>query len=628
MMKILLTTLNSKYIHSSLSLRYIEKYCNKYMKKDMYHLIAKEFSINEPLDQVMAEIYKSKADIVAFACYIWNRDLTFELMDRLKKVRPELIIIVGGPEVSFEARDIIEDNSFIDIIIKGEGELSLKELLDNIVRDTNTDTDQRKVIAEDRLFDIQNSIVSDGRVLNHVKGIVYRNKEGKAIENEDRELIKDLDTIPLPYTKGDLDSLTHKIIYYEASRGCPYNCSYCLSSTVKGVRSFSLERVKEDLLFFINNNVKQVKFVDRTFNYDKKRTLEIFSFLVENRKNTSFHFEITADILDDEILDLLKTVPAGLFQFEIGVQTTNEKTLDLIGRRVNFNHLAENVRILRLIGNINLHLDLIAGLPEEDFYSFKKSFNEVYGLNPHVLQLGFLKLLKGSQIRNQSDKYSYKYTSLPPYEVLENEFISYSELLKLKDIEYILDKYHNSGVFKSVLKYIFAGHYSSYFSFYEDFATYFISKDLHRKAHSQNSLYKILYNFYKDSIRENEHDLDIFREYLKYDLISYNPGVKIPSWAIELSVSNFKDRRYEFLDNEKNIQNILPHYKGKRVKDILRTVRFEIFNYDVSNSSLLEGKINIGKMEDKFEAQINIILFDYISKERPKTYNVTDFFEI
>ncbi len=627
-MKILLTTLNSKYIHSSLALRYIEKYCNTYMKEDRYQLIAKEFSINEPLDQVMAEIYKTKADIVAFACYIWNRDLTFELMDRLKKVRPELIIIAGGPEVSFEAKNIMEDNTFIDIIVKGEGELSFKELIDIIAGEINIYTAEGKFITEDRVFDVYKSIVSDERVLKPVKGIVYRNKEGKVIENEDRQLIKDLDTIPLPYTRGDLEKLTHKIIYYEASRGCPYNCSYCLSSTIKGVRSFSLERVKEDLLFFINNNVKQVKFVDRTFNFDKNRTLEVFKFLVENRKDTSFHFEMTADILDEEILDFIRKVPVGLFQFEIGVQTTNEKTLDLIGRQVNFNQLAENVRILRDIGNINLHLDLIAGLPEEDYLSFKKSFDEVYDLNPHVLQLGFLKLLKGSAIRDQADKYSYKYTSLPPYEVLENQFISYNELLKLKDIEDLLDKYHNSGVFKTVLKYIFAGYYSSYFSFYEDFAAYFISNKLHRMAHSQNSLYKILYNFYKDCISKNEHDLDVFKEYLKYDMISYNSGVKIPTWAVELSISNFNDKRYKFLDNEDNIKNLLPHYKGQRVKDILRTVRFEPFRYDVSNSSLLAAKINIEKMKENFKPKTNIILFDYISKERPRTYNVTEFIEM
>ena len=625
-MKVLLTTLNSKYIHSSLALRYIEKYCNKYQQENNYQLIAREFSINELLDQIMAEIYKTRADLVAFSCYIWNKDLTFELMDRLKKVQPGIIIVAGGPEVSFEANNILENNYFIDIIIKGEGEVTFKELIDNIANRNNMYKNEGKIIGEDRFSGMQDNIILDEKELSSIKGIVYRNNEGKVIENDGRELIKDLDTIPRPYSKRELDNLTHKIIYYEASRGCPYNCSYCLSSTIKGVRSFSMERVKEDLLFFINNNVKQVKFVDRTFNYDKKRTLEVFKFLMEKRKNTSFHFEITADILDQEILDFLKTVPADLFQFEIGVQTTNKKTLDLIGRRMNFNLLAENVRFLRQGGNINLHLDLIAGLPEEDYLSFKNSFDEVYDLNPQVLQLGFLKLLKGSKIRYQSDKYSYKYTTLPPYEVLENQNISYKELLKLKDIEYLLDKYHNPGVFKSVLKYIFAVHYSSYFSFYEDFAAYFVSKDLHRRAHSQISLYKIILDFYKDCINKEKRDLKLFKEVLKYDLVKYNSGVKIPAWGLQLTIENFNDLRYNFLKKEKNIQKFLPHYQNERVKEILRNIRFELFNYDVTDSSLLKGKMNSDNMEGILETQVNIILFDYSSKERPKTYNVTDFF--
>ncbi|MFP4016065.1 MAG: B12-binding domain-containing radical SAM protein [Halanaerobiales bacterium] len=612
-MKALLTTLNSKYIHSSLALRYIEKYCSKHLKNASVELQVKEFSINEQLDQIMAEIYKVEAELIAFSCYIWNRDMTFELMDRLKKVKPEVTIIAGGPEVSYDAVTLMKDKPFLDIIIKGEGEPVFKDLLDSY---QNIGTNKSSLSGVEGISRREKSLSS-------VHGIVYRNDSGDIVETAERALMIDLDSIPRPYTEIDLEKLKHKLIYYEASRGCPYNCSYCLSSTIKGVRSFSLDRVKSDLMFFIDNNVKQVKFVDRTFNYDKKRTREIFKFLLENKKETSFHFEITADLLDDEILDLLRDVPDGLFQFEIGVQTTNKNTLHLIGRKVNFDLLAENVRVLKDYNNINLHLDLIAGLPGESYESFKQSFNNVYDLKPDVLQLGFLKLLRGSRSRDEAEIYGYKYTSQPPYEVLQNQDISYKELLLLKDIEFILDKYYNAGVFNSALDYIFKHHYDSYFSFYEDFARYFVAENLHRRSHSRVALYRILHDFYIRKISSDKQQVEFFKEVLKYDLIKYNPGQRIPDWALEIKSGNFfNDMRYNFLDNEEYVKMYLPSLKDRRVKDILKYAHFDFFYYDLSENSSSEERLNIR------EKKKTVILFDYSNKDKPRTYNVTDYFDL
>lgn len=594
-MKVLLTTLNAKYIHSSLALRYLEKYCKKYIgKKSGYNITVREFSINEPLDLIMAEIYKTEADVIAFSCYIWNRDLIFELADRIKKVSPEKKIIMGGPEVSFDSVKIMKENSYIDYIIKGEGEVSFKELVEFIKLDN--DIENRNKVEE-------------------IKGIVYRqfNQEGTVIENSDRPLIENLDCIPRPYTKDELKELENKLIYYEASRGCPFNCSYCLSSAVKGVRAFSLERVKDDLSFFINNEVKLVKFVDRTFNADRERALSIFKFLVNHQKNTSFHFEITADLLDQEMIDYLKTVPAGLFRFEIGVQTTNRKTLQLIKRNMDFTRLAENVKQLRKTDNINLHLDLIAGLPGEDYQSFAESFNDVYSLNPHDLQLGFLKLLPGSRIRQEADDFGYEFSSCPPYEVLKNRNISYQELLRLHEIAYMVDKFHNSGVFTNSLYYVFSHHYKSYFKFLEDFSLYYTDKGLNRKSHSRKSLYKILFNFYQECLQGV--DIDIFRDYLKFDLLLYNQNVNLPSWAEKIQITGFKDLRYDFLDNQDNIERYLPEYRGMKVRDILKKVRFEVFNYNV-----LTG------IKDSIKEDIIIILINYGKGNEPEVFNVTKWF--
>ncbi|MEJ6950720.1 B12-binding domain-containing radical SAM protein [Natronospora cellulosivora (SeqCode)] len=600
-MKVLLTTLNAKYIHSSLALRYLEKFCKKYRETD-YQIELKEFSINEHLDQIMAEIYRAQPDVIAFSTYIWNRDDIFELADKLKKVQPEITIVMGGPEVSFEAFETMQKYQYIDFIIKGEGEETLRELLD-VLKEGNISFNN----IDGLLYRVENREKNSS-----LEDDLKQNKETiiEIVENQDRTLIMDLDKIPRPYTVSDLKNLSNKIIYYEATRGCPFNCSYCLSSTLKGVRSFSMERIKEDLIFFIENDIPQVKFVDRSFNADKRKALEIFEFLLDNQKNTNFHFEIIADRLDREVIELLKKAPAGLFQFEIGVQSTNQKSLKLIHRQMDLEKLAANVIELRKSNNINLHLDLIAGLPAEDYGSFKKSFNQVYALNPHVLQLGFLKLLKGSEVRERAEEFSYKYSSLPPYEVLKNKDISYAELLSLKAVEDLLDKYHNSGVFEKSLKFIFYQYKNRFFDFFKDFSIYFEEENLHRRSHSRKSLYDILYNFYKSHIK---NDLKIFAEFLKYDLIFNNPGAKLPFWAEDIEIKGFKDIRYNFLDKDKNIVRYLPAYQGESVREILKKVSFEVFNIDVV-SKLAKSQLDYHLLEKDLgdlSFSEKIVLFDY-----------------
>ena len=414
-LKILLTAVNSKYIHSNLAIRYIRSYC-KYFDTEI-----KEYSINDNINSIISGIIYEDPDVVSFSCYIWNIEIINKICSSIKKINPKIITIFGGPEVSYDSADIMEKNKYIDFIIKGEGEETSYQLFSYLDGKEND--------------------------INKIDGIVYKDN-GSIIENNDRELIQELDKIPFPYR--DEDDLNNKIVYYESSRGCPFRCSYCLSSTIKGVRFFSIERVKCDLLWFINRNIPLVKFVDRTFNCGKYYR-DILKFIIDNKKNTRFHFEISADLLDGDTIKLLNTAPKGLIQFEAGIQTTNMETLSTVDRHMDFGKLKANLDSIISKKNINVHLDLIAGLPKEDFNSFIKSFNESFTLKPDMLQLGFLKLLKGSNLRESAHKYGIEFNEYPPYEVLKTDSISYSEIDTLKNVEEIVDNFYNSGRFQASL---------------------------------------------------------------------------------------------------------------------------------------------------------------------------------
>lgn len=564
-MRVLLTSLNSKFIHSNLALRYLKVSC----KSLPVTIVMDEFTINDHIESILGSIYKHSPDIVAFSCYIWNIRETLMIVESLKKVLPNCIIILGGPEVSFDSVRLMERNPDIDIIVMGEGEITFPLLIERIIMD---------------------------KPLDNLDGITFRHND-RIVENRDRELIKDLDIIPFPYEDG-FEGLENRIIYYETTRGCPFQCQYCLSSTSQGVRYFSLDRVKRDIKNFIDAGVPQVKLVDRTFNCNPKRAREIFKMIMDMGGNTNFHFEMCGDLLDEETLDVLKDAPPGLFQFEIGVQSTREKTLDIIKRKTDFEKLAKWVSKLQEFRNIHLHLDLIAGLPEEDYLSFQRSFNDVYQLKPDRLQLGFLKLLKGSGIRNNASRWDYKFISYPPYEVLENKDISFGEILKLKGVEELVEKYYNTHRFENSLNYLANIFNKDYYKLYDRFAEYWDEKGYNKISHSQIRLYEILLEF---GLGLEGVDHVLFKDLIKLDYVSQQKPARYPKGIeVELSQEEKKAIRNFFNDSE-NISKYLPHLAKYTPSQISRMAHIELFDYDVTQG------LDTGPIRKKPTA----VLFDY-----------------
>lgn len=566
MEKVLITTLNSKYIHSSLAIRYLKSFCNN----NDENIDMKEFTINMHLDDILIDIYEGGYDLVAFSCYIWNYKEILKLTKDLKKVNPDIKILLGGPEVSYKPKNEIKNKSFIDFIIYGEGEKTFYQLVKEFRNNKNYEK---------------------------VDGLVYKDNK-KIRKNKKRELIKNLDDIPFPY-RDDLKGLDHKIIYYESTRGCPFNCSYCLSSTIKGVRFFSIKRVKRDLKFFLDKNVKQVKFVDRTFNIKKEHYFEIIKFINENDNGkTNFHFEVTATLLDKEVINYLKTVRKGLFQLEIGVQTTNKNTLNNINRDIKFKKLKNNVVELINARTMHIHLDLIAGLPYESYGSFLESFDDVYKLKPDKLQLGFLKLLKGSEIRKNSKKYNYVFNDEPPYEVYYNKYISFDQMIYLNKIEDILDIYYNSHMFKNTLDYLIKKYFKKPHKFYVKFYEFWDENNLFKLKHSKLTKYKILRNFYKTF----GNNLNEFNQVLKFDYL-INKNKKVKNLFNRKLDRKFRNKCHEFLHNEENINKYFPQFINLPAKKIIKKVHFEPFDFDCLK--FIKNNFKIDKKEK------SVLLFDY-----------------
>ena len=442
-MKFLLTALNAKYIHSNPAIFSLRNYASEYKES----ISLAEYTINMSVEEILADIYKKTPDVIGFSCYIWNWTMIQEIIIELHKIMPQLPIWLGGPEVSFDALEICKSYPMITGIMIGEGENTFCELMSYYTKQ-EIDLKQIKVICT---------------------------REGYT---EERELT-DLDTIPFLYQS--LDEFENRIIYYESSRGCPFRCSYCLSSIDKKVRLRNLDIVKQELLFFITNKVAQVKFVDRTFNCNQHHALEIWRFIKENDNGiTNFHFEISADILSEEEIALLNSMRPGLVQLEIGVQSTNKETINEIRRMMDVVKLKNIVRSIKKGNNIHIHLDLIAGLPFENLTIFKQSFNEVYEMEPEQLQLGFLKVLKGSYMHDKYKDYEIEYRTQPPYEVLMTKWLSYQDILQLKQVEEMVEVYYNSNQFVSTMKYLvllFATPFEAYWSLaqYYDEKGYFIN---------------------------------------------------------------------------------------------------------------------------------------------------------
>ena len=460
-MKILLAACNAKYIHSNPAVYDLKAYAAAY--KDSVQI--KEFTINQPKDEIMKEIYRSGADVVCFSCYIWNISFVRELIRDLKKILPDTVFWAGGPEVSFHAKNFLEDMPQVTGIMKGEGEETF--------------------LALARYY-----LEGKGR-LEEISGIVFR-KEGEIVDNGFREPV-DLDRIPFIYENPE--NFENRIIYYESSRGCPFSCSYCLSSIDRKLRFRSLSLVKKELQFFLDHRVPQVKFVDRTFNCRHEHAMEIWKYILEHDNGvTNFHFEVSADLFREDELELIGRMRPGLIQLEIGVQSANPETLEAVHRKTDLEKLRRNVEKIRSFHSVHQHLDLIAGLPCEDYESFRRSFDFVHSMKPDQLQLGFLKVLKGSLMEEKAREYGITCKSLEPYEVLSTRCISYEEILKLKTVESMVEVYYNSGQFQYTLNWL-TGFWEDAFSFYGDLGRFYERKGYEELSHSRIRRYEILLEF-------------------------------------------------------------------------------------------------------------------------------------
>ncbi|WP_195262592.1 B12-binding domain-containing radical SAM protein [Clostridium sp. 1001275B_160808_H3] len=489
-MKILLTAINSKFVHSNLAVRYLRAFT-----KDMdYDCKIREFSINDRDEKILEEIIKERPNVVAFSTYIWNIEMIKRLSNLIKLVDEDIEILYGGPEVSYDSQNILKELNG-EYTIEGEGEKTYREFVE-----------YKLGIRE----------------INSVRSLYYK-IDGEVISNGKRPLMN-MNELIFPYEEDE--NLDNKIVYYEASRGCPFNCKYCLSSTTHGVRFLDIDRVKQELKYFIDKEVRLVKFVDRTFNCNHKFTMAIWEFLINQDTKTQFHFEISADILKQSELELLRKAPKDRFQFEVGVQTTNDDVLNRINRFVNFSDIKEKVEELLQIRNIKQHLDLIAGLPGEDYNSFKKSFNDVYSIKPEEIQLGFLKLLRGSSMREEAEEYGMKYSPYPPYEILKTKDISYDELIKLKKVEEMVDKYYNSQKFNNIIKYL-VKRFDTPFDFYYTLGNYFDSKGYFDRNIGNSEYYKVFLDFNMEILKEDNF---ILKEILKFDYLRFNKKRGIPEF--------------------------------------------------------------------------------------------------
>ena len=521
-MKILLAACNAKYIHSNLAVYNLRAYAEEYRE----HIILKEYTINQQKDEILRDIYLEKPDIICFSCYIWNVSFVKEIAQDLKKILPDSVFWAGGPEVSFDAEDFLKKNPGFFGVMVGEGEETFRELCRFYVENKGS--------------------------LEEISGIAFY--FGEKIRHNGWREIMDLSKVPFAYE--NMEDFRNKIVYYESSRGCPFSCSYCLSSVDKKLRFRNLDLVKKELQFFIDRKVPQVKFVDRTFNCKHSHAMEIWQYILEHDNGiTNFHFEISADLLKEEELSLMEKMRPGLIQLEIGVQSTNPDTIKAIRRTMDFERLSEIVNKIHSFGNIHQHLDLIAGLPYENYDSFRNSFNQVYALKPEQLQLGFLKVLKGSLMKEMEEEYGIVHKEKEPYEVLSTKWLSYGEILKLKTVESMVEVYYNSGQFQNTLNYI-ESFFEDAFSLYEELGKFYEEKGYHSISHSRMKRYEILLEFlegYQEISREKVVDAMILDLYLRENLKS----------------------RPSFAPSQKSYEKMVWEYR--REKKIPKTAHIEVF---------------------------------------------------
>lgn len=644
-MRFLLCGINAKYIHSNLAIFSLKAYADR-KKIPGAEIILKEYTINNYVEDILQDLYEEKADVVIFSCYIWNISFVRELAAELKKVSPDVKIWAGGPEVSYAANKFLMENPAFDLIMQGEGEEVFSELIRLTVeekcriKDVYKQSESKKVLSgivekrysierkqaikeekdiEDKHFAGEDNVYPTNYIdmskLQKLQGIAVWDFSGEAalgnaesnignktkIINTGFATLMDMDTIPFVYE--DFHLFEHKILYYETSRGCPFCCSYCLSSVDKTVRFRSLPIVKKELDTFLEAKVPQVKFVDRTFNCNRQRAIDIWSYLVEHDNGiTNFHFEISSDLLGEEELELFAKMRPGLIQLEIGVQSTNGETVDAIHRHMDLDKLFHYVDSVHELGNIHQHLDLIAGLPYENYERFGCSFDDLYAHEPDQLQLGFLKVLKGTMMEEEVKKYSILYRNQPPYEVLGTKWLSYDEIILLKGVEELVELYYNSGQYTLTLKYA-VPFFESPFRFYEMFSAWYRGKGYHKLNHNRLEKYNILREFLREHIDENEWDtLD---EIMLYDMYLRENVKGRPAWAKD--TAQYK-KEWKALYREQG-EKLFPEDVQAGIYDSKRA----------ANQSHIEVfEINIKKFEQSGQVEKKQVfcLFDY-SRRNP-----------
>lgn len=573
-MQFLLTALNAKYIHSNPGLYSLRRYAGE----NAVHVQIAEYTINNRMEDILADIYRRKPDAIGFSCYIWNWNMVRELVTELAKLLPGIPIWLGGPEVSYDAEKILEQNPMLTGIMVGEGEATFAEVLDYYV-----------------------SGREEGKKLSQIAGLVLpagRTKDRKALS---------LTEIPFLYEK--LDDFENRIIYYESQRGCPFRCSYCLSSIDKTVRFRDIDVIKEELQFFLDNRVEQVKFVDRTFNCNHAHALAIWQYIHEHDNGvTNFHFEIAGDILNEEEIALLHKMRPGLVQLEIGVQSTNQETLKEIRRVMDISKLKKVVAVIRAGENIHEHLDLIAGLPFEDYESFGHSFDEVYAMQPDQLQLGFLKVLKGSFMHENAEAYGLVYTDKPPYEVLYTKWLSYGEVCRLKRIEEMVELYYNSNQFTHTLPFL-QRVFDGPFAMYESLADFYEEKGYFTETPSRIYRYQVLLAFAEKWDKEY---LPVYKELLTFDLYLRENAKSRPEFATD--TEPFRREMLDFYKKEEVDRQYLPDYAEYDSRQLARMTHIEPFHYPVWEENLgecvcsMEEGNGTGCRETDFAGYV---LFDY-----------------
>ncbi|XCP86103.1 B12-binding domain-containing radical SAM protein [Roseburia hominis] len=573
-MKILLAAINAKYIHSNLAVYSLRAYAKEKLPEEADITIdIAEYTINQQTDAILQDIYKSRPDMLCLSCYIWNITYVEEVVREVHKILPDAIIWLGGPEVSYDACQTLLRLPEVDGVMKGEGEETFLELI--------------------------YCYAGRGNSLEDIEGITWRKRSsdsfaeagsgsGEVIENPWRQVM-DLSEVPFIYE--DMDIFKNKIIYYESSRGCPFSCSYCLSSVDKCLRFRKLELVKKELQFFLDHQVPQVKFVDRTFNCRHDHAMAIWSYILEHDNGiTNFHFEISADLLKEEELELMRHMRPGLIQLEIGVQSTNPETIREIRRTMRFEEVARIVRRIHSFGNIHQHLDLIAGLPYEDYESFRKSFDDVYALEPEQLELGFLKVLKGSYMEEQKANYSLIYKSAPPYEVLATRWLPYADTLRLKEIEEMVEVYYNSRQFCYTLPWLIR-RFTGPFAFFEELAKFYEVRELTQESHARVTRYGILLAFAGE--KDPEH-LEEYRQLLTLDFYLRENAKNRPAFAGEERVH--KELAREFYDKEDIERKYLWNYDEFDKRKMRKMTHLEAFTNNV-----------LGDMKP----ETLVLLFDY-----------------